>query len=177
MSSVDTKPNDAVTNFYVGEIERLFGTPKLTVELVPLSTWGSNLRSLLKRSEWDKLRKAAYVAADHRCEVCGGVGKCYRVACHERWLFEDQYQLQTLIGLIALCPACHEAKHLGRAERFGRRAEAKAHLAKTNGWSEEETAAYLSLVGALWKVRSKERWYVDVSSWLKQFGIKPLRLR
>src|SRR5438128_1335706 len=162
--------------FLLGDMKNVFGEPRLTVELIPKSTWGSNLKRLLKRSEWDKIRKITYAAAAHRCEICGGVGKHYAVACHEGWIFEEKYSLQTLVGLVALCPACHEVKHLGRAELIGRGFEARAHLAKINGWSEQEANAYLSVVAAVWKIRSNRRWYLDVS-WLKQFGIKPARLR
>ena len=58
----------------------VFGSPRLTVELLPATTWGSNLRSVLRVSQWDKLRRGAYEAAQHRCEICGGAGNQYRTS-------------------------------------------------------------------------------------------------
>ena len=48
------------------------GEPKLTVELVPKTAWGGNLRQRLPKREWDRLRHLAYDQAGHRCEVCPG---------------------------------------------------------------------------------------------------------
>ena len=28
----------------------------------------------LSKKDWDKLRKACYESAGHKCEICGGVG-------------------------------------------------------------------------------------------------------
>ena len=46
-------------------------TPKLTIELVPATCWQTNVRSVVKKSEWDKIRKRVYKEAGHKCEVCG----------------------------------------------------------------------------------------------------------
>ena len=128
------------------EITRAFGSPRLTVELLPATTWGSNLRTALRISQWDKLRRRTCEAAGHRCEVCGGVGRQYRVACHERWEFDDAQSWQRLVGLIALCPACHDVKHFGRANENGRGPDAKLHLCEINGWSIAAVDRYLKLV-------------------------------
>ena len=47
---------------------------KLTIELVPKTSWYSNVRSNVSRSQWDKLRKKCYLNADYKCEVCGDTG-------------------------------------------------------------------------------------------------------
>ena len=83
---------------------------KLTVELVPRSLWGINLRSELPKSKWDKLRKATYKKANFVCEICGGVGRKWPVECHEIWHYDDENKVQRLDGLIALCPPCHQVK-------------------------------------------------------------------
>jgi len=150
-----------------------FGSPRLTVELVPTNTWGSNPWSVLRSSHWNRLPRRTYEAAQHRCEVCGGIGAKWPVACHERWEFEDWSCTQCLSGLIALCPACHDVKHIGRAMLMGRGDEATAHLRTVNAWSPEQVDGYLALAFGLWKLRTlEEKWYVDLS-WLKQFNIQP----
>jgi hypothetical protein len=84
--------------------------PRLSIELVPATSWFDNLRSLLPPAEWDALRKATSQAAGHRCEICGGRGPKWPVECHERWQYDDATHVQTLTGLIALCPECHRVK-------------------------------------------------------------------
>ncbi len=159
-------------NGVLEELTRGFGAPRLTVELLPSSTWGSNLRSALRVSHWDKLRRGAYAAANYRCEICGGVGHQYRVACHERWEFDDAQSCQRLVGLIALCPACHDVKHFGRANENGRGPDATLHLCEVNDWSIGDANRYLELHFALWKLRTRKEWCLDLT-WLAQFGIVP----
>ena len=100
----------------------------LEIELVPQSSHFKNLRSDLKPNEWDLLRKDSYKKAGHRCEICGGKGPKWPVECHDIWDYTNG--VQTLKGLIALCPACHEVKHMGLAQLKGRLGIAKKHLMK-----------------------------------------------
>ena len=67
---------------------------KLTIELVPKTAWFSNLRSILARAAWDKLRKESYKNAAHKCEICGGYGKKHPVECHEIWEYDDKNHIQ-----------------------------------------------------------------------------------
>jgi len=62
----------------------------LTVELVPSSSWFSNVRSNVSKKTWDFLRKSTYKKANHRCEICGGRGDKWPVECHEVWDYDDQ---------------------------------------------------------------------------------------
>ena len=66
------------------DIERQFNHPKLSVELVPSTSWYSNVRSNVTRRVWDKIRKDVYRNADYQCEVCHKVRK-RRIECHEIW--------------------------------------------------------------------------------------------
>jgi len=155
------------------EIAEEFGSPRLSVELIPKQTQGRNLWNVLSSRDWNRLRKSTYESARCRCEICDGVGAKWPVACHERWEFEEWSCTQCLIGLIALCPACHDVKHIGRAIDMGRRAGTTAHLRKINRWSKKRAERYLELTFALGHLRNlEERWYVDLS-WLKQFHIQP----
>jgi hypothetical protein len=138
---------------------------ELLVELVPQSSWGSNLRKELPKKEWDRLRRAQYALAGHVCEVCGGKGRRHPVECHEIWSYNDDTHIQTLDGLIALCPRCHEVKHIGLAGVRGRILEAKRHLAKVNGWTLDQTIHHIAEAFALWNLRSRHPWTLDLS-WL-----------
>ena len=147
-------------------------TKTLTVELVPSTSWGANLRSELPKKDWDNLRKAQYANAGYRCEICGGKGRKHPVECHETWDYNDETHIQTLTGLIALCPSCHRVKHLGFAFVKGRGQEAIAHLMKVNGWSPEDTQHYVEAVFEEHARRSKHQWTLDLE-WLRSVGVDP----
>jgi len=139
----------------------------LTIELVPESCWYSIVRSNVCKSEWDKLRKATYQAANYRCEICGGTGSKHPVECHEVWHYDDEHHIQKLERMIALCPACHEVKHMGLANVRGRGEIAREHLKKVNGWSMKQTNDYVRQCFQVWQERSQYEWKLDIS-YLKQ---------
>ncbi len=153
-----------------GEGEILSPRTLLTVELVPSTCWFSNLRSELSKDQWDQLRRPIFKRAGNRCEVCGGKGTHHPVECHEVWQYNDEQHIQRLVGLVALCPACHEAKHMGFASSTGRGGQARAHLARMNGWSMDDVELYLEAQFEQWSRRSQHEWSLDLS-WLHQFGI------
>ncbi len=87
--------------------------PRFGVELVPASYWFSNVRSHVTREVWDQLRRQTYEATGHICEICGEVGRKHPVECHEVWHYDDEWRIQKLERLIALCPSYHAVKHSG----------------------------------------------------------------
>ena len=143
----------------------------LSVELVPKSCWFSNVRDHVSAATWDKLRRQTYREARHVCQICGGRGERWPVECHEIWDYDDQSQVQKLIGLIALCPNCHEVKHIGLAGVKGRGEIAKAHLARVNRWTLDQADEYLEDVWAIWAKRSRHRWKLDLT-FLEQLGVQ-----
>ncbi len=150
--------------------------PRLTIELVPSSCWYTNVRSRVSRAEWDCIRKAVYRRAGYTCEICGGTGPKHPVECHEVWRYDDDRKVQRLVRMIALCPACHRVKHIGKASVDGRYAEARRHLAQVNGWTQEQAERYVKASFRVWKRRSRHAWTLDVSileseryrSWIAQ---------
>jgi hypothetical protein len=140
------------------------------VELVPSPVWGSNLRTALSKSNWDRLRKAKYQEVQNRCEVCGGKGRRHPVECHEVWEYNDQNKVQKLVGLKALCPPCHRVKHLGLAMSSGYGDVSLQHLARVNGWSVQEAEAYAREAFGVWECRSVHDWHLDLS-WLTEQGV------
>lgn len=60
-------------------------------DVLPENVWGSNLRGILPRADWDRLRIPVCKAAGMHCEVCGQpgydpqTGRPRRPDCHELW--------------------------------------------------------------------------------------------
>ncbi len=143
--------------------------PKLTVELVPANMWGANLRAILAKKVWDIVRRNVYAAAGHKCEICGETGKNGRVECHERWEFDDLHSVQKLVGLICLCPTCHQIKHIGRYLSIHEKPEALfpivTKLAEVNGWNYDQIWEHIGSAMSQWEERSTREWKLDVT-WL-----------
>ena len=144
--------------------------PKLTAELVPSTCWWSNLRSNMPSEEWAKCKAFVRRRSGDRCELCGGRGPKWPVECHEVWGYDDVTHVQSLVGLIALCPPCHEVKHIGRAEAVGNLERATNRLMVANGWTRADVELYLEGVWEVWHQRSSHEWTLDVS-WLTTIGI------
>lgn len=145
--------------------------PRITIELVPSTCWFSNIRDHVDTDTWDRLRRQTYRDVNRRCAVCGGVGLKWPVECHELWEYDEETCVQKLLGLTGLCPACHEAKHMGLANTRGRGQDARRHLARVNGWTASETEEYVADAFTVWRERSQHEWVLDLA-WLEQFGIR-----
>lgn len=140
---------------------------KLTIELIPKTCFYSNVRTLLPTKYWDQLRKESYELASHKCEICGDTGKNqgYRhdVECHEIWEYDDNKRIQKLMGLISLCPKCHQVKHFGRTSAIGKQAEAFKHLESVNEWNHKDCVDHLAQSMTEWLERSKYEWKLDIT--------------
>ncbi|HGE6932625.1 TPA: HNH endonuclease [Enterobacter cloacae] len=154
-----------------GEPDVSFYPPRLTIELVPRSCWFDNVRSAVSSSDWKRLRQQTARTAGWKCQICGGKGPRWPVECHEIWHYDDDRQCQTLTGLIALCPSCHEVKHMGFTGLRGKKDEAVAHLALVNGWSLQGAFDYVDEAFEVWRERSRHAWQLDIS-WIETQGIK-----
>lgn len=141
---------------------------RLFIDLVPRSAWFSNLRSELTAPEWDLVRKKTYRLAGFVCQACGGKGPAHPVECHERWTFSDAEAVQTLAGVVALCPACHEATHYGLARVRGREAFARAQLLRVNGWSVSQLNTHVNDAMDTYQRRSEIPWTLD-ARWLLDY--------
>ncbi len=139
-------------------------TPKLTIELVPSSSWFDSVKARVTEAQWDYMRNVTYTAGNHHCQICGGRGPTHPVECHERWLFKDDERLQKLLGMTALCPACHEVKHIDIAEWKGRRDHAATHLAKVNEWDMVDAIEYINHAVDVRERRSEPDREVDLRS-------------
>lgn len=132
---------------------------KIHIDLVPKTCWFSNVRSQVSTADWDWLRKEAYKAANHRCEVCNAKG---RLEAHEIWHYDDKNLVQKLHGITAVCKQCHELYHLGFAATQGKFPQALKRLARVNSWTMEETFQYVDIVFEIWMQRSNKNWKLDL---------------
>jgi len=141
---------------------------KLTIELVPKTTWYINLRKELSKSDWDFLRKLTYKKANHTCEICGKKDEINPIECHEIWKFDDVNRIQILEKLIALCRNCHQVKHIGLAQATGNYEKAFNHLMLVNNMSFKEAEHYIGECFQIWDERSRFSYKVNID-WVKQF--------
>ena len=83
---------------------------KLKIELIPSSSWQSNLRGILKPSMWNAIRNNVYLKNNSKCVICSRIG---RLHAHEVWEFDDVNHIQKLEDIIPVCYLCHMVKHIG----------------------------------------------------------------
>jgi len=147
----------------------------LTIELIPATCLYSNVRSEIPKKEWDRIRKEVYKTAKNKCEVCNGDGKKqgykHSVECHEIWEYDDQKMVQYLKGLIALCPRCHQVKHIGRTTVIGKQSQALEHLQKVNMWNHKQAVSYLAEIYLLQRWRSNFQWKLDITKLVTHFKL------
>jgi 5-methylcytosine-specific restriction endonuclease McrA len=143
-------------------IESMARNYKLTIELVPSTSFFSNVRAVVSQNQWDAIRKTCYKKANYKCEICGNIGQQHPVECHEIWKYTSDHK-QVLKGFIALCPSCHMVKHIGFAKVRGLYDEAINHLAKVNNISNKEARNYTNECFLIWENRSQYQWKLDIS--------------
>lgn len=144
--------------------------PVLLPDMLPSTVWEANLRHLLSDAEWDRLRKFCYAAAGNTCVACGSRGEPH-IEAHEAWRFDEKTGVQSLRGILALCPTCHRAKHLGLAGRFGVLDSVYNRLMWLNDWSKSDLKRELDKVMARQEELSMRTWTLDLT-YLKTYGVR-----
>lgn len=142
---------------------------KLSIELVPQSSFYSNVRSEVSKSQWkiisDQVRSQSYDI----CQICEVISN-RALDCHEIWHYDDAKRLQKLLGMIALCVECHQVKHIGLAQIKGKGEEALHHFMKINNLKRDKAEKYLQEAFEIWAERSKKEWKLNILH-LKEYGI------
>jgi hypothetical protein len=133
---------------------------KLCIELVPQSLWYLNPRKTMGQTAWDKLRKGVYAEYGRVCGICGAQG---RLNCHERWHYDDEAHVQTLIGFIALCDWCHHIKHIGLAGILAEEGKLDyervvQHFLEVNQCTREEFERHKAEAFKQWHERNRYPW-------------------
>lgn len=146
-------------------------------DLIPQTSWGSSLANLLTKASWDRLRHPLIEANNGVCEVCGWRHETLDV--HEMWDYEfpppeewaqretvSLFGRQILVGLIAVCKACHECFHPGLANVNGRLQEVLERLARINNWSIDEAREYDRVLCRRGQRAGEIFWLLDLG-WVK----------
>lgn len=127
---------------------------KLQIELVPRPLWRKSLKSTLRPSEWDRIRKFVYRRQGYKCGICGATG---RMLCHEQWEYDDSNYTQTLAGFIAVCDDCNNCIHMGRASAVLNESDFNSvlsHYANVNGCSVDDAKQDFQDAYVEWHERS-----------------------
>src|SRR5260370_14450274 len=141
---------------------------RLTIELVPSSAWGNNLRDLMAKEAWDSMRRQVYKQYKYHCGICNAGNTT--MYCHEIWQYDDETWTQKLTGFIALCKMCHHCKHLGHANILAQKGELDyeqvvQHFIRVNQCSREDFEAYRAQAFDLWRERSEGPWDLDLGDY------------
>ena len=155
---------------------------KLQIDLIPATSFGCNLRGMMKRSKWDIIRHAIYEKQNNCCAICGAVKgfDCERLNAHEVWEYNEDDEIQKLVDIIAVCDNCHNCIHYGRTEKiaftewkFWLIDETIKHYMKINNCSEEQFKKDYAKAWDTWLKRSSHNWTLDISH-LKEMGFKEI---
>lgn len=159
-------PRPEIPDVLPGE-DRYFGSG-LFVDLIPSTSWFTNVRAAVSPQDWDRLRRMVYRRAGNRCEACGSrpdhPAGLYLEA-HERFAYDTRRRVQALRRLICLCTACHGTTHFGFTSLSGD-AEAEAalgHLQYVTGMTRRQAERHVRDAFTLWEQRSRISWRVDLS--------------
>ena len=142
--------------------------PQLTIEMVPEPLCGVSLANLMPPAKWDDVRKSVYRDCEYHCGICGVSNTILN--CHEIWHYNDDTNVQTLTGFVALCQMCHHVKHLGRAGILASQGKLDinlvgAHFCKVNDCTWEDYERLQADAGAEWRERSKHAWTSDLGDY------------
>ena len=132
---------------------------------VPAPLWGVNLRSVLSRTQWRKLRESVIEERSLRCETCGQQQSEPRdIAAHEEWTYDTATApaVAKLTGIHLSCWLCHAVEHFGATTNMvasgevGRFAveDAIAHFCRLNSIGRAEFEAHHNEAFAEWSRRN-----------------------
>jgi hypothetical protein len=142
------------------------------VRPIPVPLWGANLRFMLGRYRWGKLRAAIMDHRGLKCESCGKrMRKRRRVYAHEHWsyLFWKHKGVAILEGIGLSCWHCHAVEHFGVTRTLvaqgilGPRAikETIAKFCQVNRATRADFERHLRKSMAEWNRLSDKKWKVD----------------
>lgn len=95
------------------------------------------------------------------------------VEADEAWEYDDATHTQTLKGVIALCPSCHQIRHWGKSLVDGREEETLRHLMAINGWTLAQAEHASEEAMTQWEERSRHEWKSDYSWVTRTHGFVP----
>ena len=146
----------------------------LSIELIPRSSWGRNLRITLGKGRWKRLSQEVRDAAGGRCEICGSMT---RVQCDEQWSFDDVRHVQRLVRLRCVCQMCHHVVNFERTKAVARAqpdryptlvADVISHFMLVNGVDRAVFDKHRDEAIATWSSRSAgSDWTIDFGDYTR----------
>jgi hypothetical protein len=145
----------------IGE-DRTIGGNKLYIDMIPKTSYFTNVRSIFNDCDWNLIRHHIYERVDYKCECCGKKKLKYLEA-HERWEYNEETKTQKLVRIIALCKLCHSATHYGHSRRTKNIDKINNHIKKINNYTDDELHNHIKEAYTLWKYRNKIKWTIDLN--------------
>ncbi len=120
---------------------------------IPAPLWGVNLRKVLTRTEWRKVREGLIAERGLKCETCGGVQyETKDIAAHEEWEYDTSGSpaVAKLTGIRLVCWPCHAVEHFGATKSMVASGDLSdfaiedtiAHFCRLNGVGKAEFDAH-----------------------------------
>jgi len=140
--------------------------------MVPRPLWGLNLRRVLPKSRWNKIRQNLIADCGLRCQTCGWVEtESKSIFAHEEWGYDTGCTpaIARLDGLKLSCWRCHAVEHFGATGNMvisGELTEKAIkdtfeHFCRLNGVGRDDFQAHLTKVKAEWVRLNQLHWQVD----------------
>lgn len=148
-----------------GEDRTWGGKSDLFVDLIPSTSWFTNVRSVIRPCDWNRLRHLVYTRANGQCECCSASPATWggSLEAHERWHYNTRTGVQKLMRIIALCKMCHTVTHMGLADIRGVGDRARSHLMRVAKISRSDMENHCESASRIWSERSKRPWKLDLS--------------
>jgi hypothetical protein len=149
---------------------------KPAIRMVPRPLWGMNLRRLLPKSRWSKIRQGLIAERGLKCQTCGKVEtESNHIFAHEEWEYETTRSPATarLSGLKLSCWHCHAVEHFGATVNMvhgSRELTDRAiedtieHFCRLNSVGPNEFHAHLAEAKAEWSRLNRLDWTIDWGS-------------
>lgn len=139
---------------------------------VPAPLWGVNLRAMLTKTEWRKLREGLIAERGLKCETCGRVeSESKDIAAHEEWDYDTSATpaIAKLTGIKLSCWHCHAVEHFGATKSMAASGEVGAyavedtieHFCRLNGVGRAEFDAHHEAAFAEWSKLNSLEWNMD----------------
>lgn len=138
----------------------------LVPELVPVPLWGrSAFKMLGQRAPWIKrIRPDALAESNGACSLCRSSEG--RMICHDKWKYDDERAIATLVGFEIHCAMCDVVTHVGRAAITGSAEvvllDVLNHLCRINICPPDVAEQILKDALEQWNIRNKKKWTVKV---------------
>jgi hypothetical protein len=141
---------------------------KLAIDLVPAPLWGKNLRKMLGKDAWYRLRDRA-APPGKPCVICR---RNLGTHGHEVMNYLEtggQIAIAQLTAIIRICQDCHSVSHWGRFKALLKEKEITKkefnrvlkHALAVNGCTKAEWNKHVEESFALWQHRSLLTWKIE----------------